>query len=457
MAYLTQRGSTLHFRLKVPLDVRRVLGCSEIKLSLKTGYRAPAKARATLLAGLCLDVFEAVRAGGNVSPDWLREELRRLASERVRGVPVPVGRAEVVLRAQEPQEADDGLPAVGAAVATYLAESQPKWRDRTYETFKPILEEFVELIGGEDVSVGRFSLDLMREYKAAVVRLPKNMHKLKAYRNKSLKELLRMHVPEKDRMSFSTLNRRLVVVKGFLKWLKVNYGVQNGFNELLTLDAPKRSFKSNRECFSDDDIRALFGTREYRRRSFDLPFKYWVPLIGLHQGMRLNEICQLHLADVREVDGFWCFDINDNAEDKCLKTPSSGRVIPIHPVLIELGLLDHVEELRRAGRQRLFPELSYGRHGYADPVSKWFARYKRKCGITSRAKVFHSFRNTVSTKLKTAGVPLGVAAQLLGHALEKQSMTFDYYADGYPVATLNDALRLLCVITLGDGSQLCCL
>ncbi|MBU1000951.1 MAG: site-specific integrase [Proteobacteria bacterium] len=440
-SYLVQRGSTLHFRLKVPGDVRPVLGCSEIKLSLKTGYRLPAKARAMLLAGVCLDAFDAVRAGSEVSPDWLRAELCRLSSNRVRGVPVAVGRVEVTSQESGPQRVDDGLPEVGDAVAKYLAESRAKWRTTTYDSFKPILEEFMELIGGQGVSVGQFSLDLMRGYKAAVIRLPKNMNKLRAYRSKSLNELLQMDIPEKDRMSFSTLNRRLVIVKGFFKWLKINYGIQGGFNELLTMDAPKKSFKSSREGFSDDDILALFGTKEYRQHSFDLPFKFWVPLIGLHQGMRLNEICQLHLVDIRTVDGFWCFDINDGTEDKRLKTSSSRRVIPIHPVLIEMGLLEHVEKLRCSGQQRLFPELRFGRHGYADATSKWFARYKLRCGLVSRSKVFHSFRNTVSTQLKAVGVSLGVAAQILGHALEKQSMTFDYYADGYPIEVLAKALE----------------
>jgi hypothetical protein len=42
---------------------------------------------------------------------------------------------------------------------------------------------------------------------------------------------------------------------------------------------------------------------------------------------------------------------------KRLKTPHSKRTTPVHPALIELGLLDHVERQRRKGEVRLFPEM----------------------------------------------------------------------------------------------------
>jgi integrase len=34
---------------------------------------------------------------------------------------------------------------------------------------------------------------------------------------------------------------------------------------------------------------------------------YWLPLIGLHSGMRINEIAQLALADISLQDGIHAF------------------------------------------------------------------------------------------------------------------------------------------------------
>ena len=46
--------------------------------------------------------------------------------------------------------------------------------------------------------------------------------------------------------------------------------------------------------------------------------RYWIPLIALFTGCRLNEICQLYLNDIRCDNGQYYFDINDDAEDSNL-------------------------------------------------------------------------------------------------------------------------------------------
>jgi hypothetical protein len=40
---------------------------------------------------------------------------------------------------------------------------------------------------------------------------------------------------------------------------------------------------------------------------------------------------------------------------KHLKRSDYSRVVPIHPFLIDLGLLDRIERLRAVGKTRLFP------------------------------------------------------------------------------------------------------
>ena len=82
----------------------------------------------------------------------------------------------------------------------------------------------------------------------------------------------------------------------------------------------------------------------------------WVPLIGMYSGMRLNEICQLQLTDIRESkDGIPYFDVtdSDDPQNKRKKNDNSKRAVPIHPELVSLGLLQYVEELNRA--RRVFP------------------------------------------------------------------------------------------------------
>ena len=58
-------------------------------------------------------------------------------------------------------------------------------------------------------------------------------------------------------------------------------------------------------------------------------------ILGMYSGLRLSEKCQLNVEDVKKVYGVLCFDVNDE-KDK-MKTKSSPRIVPVHPVLIKLG------------------------------------------------------------------------------------------------------------------------
>ncbi|WKL57368.1 hypothetical protein Q1W73_17145 [Asticcacaulis sp. ZE23SCel15] len=66
--------------------------------------------------------------------------------------------------------------------------------------------------------------------------------------------------------------------------------------------------------------------------------KWFVPLIALFTGMRLNEICSLEPQDIIEVDGILCFSVNEG-NDKHLKTDASRCLIPIHQSLISRNYL----------------------------------------------------------------------------------------------------------------------
>jgi integrase len=87
-----------------------------------------------------------------------------------------------------------------------------------------------------------------------------------------------------------------------------------------------------RFAYEPDELKTLFCSNKYLNDSFHESFQFWVPIIGLFTGCRLEEICQLHLDDIRQERDVWVFDINDKKE-KRIKTPSAKRIVPIHPFL----------------------------------------------------------------------------------------------------------------------------
>jgi integrase len=118
------------------------------------------------------------------------------------------------------------------------------------------------------------------------------------------------------------------------------------------------------------------------------PYQFWLPLLGLYTGGRLEELCQLIVSDVVETNGIWAISINDEGDDKRIKTQQSRRIIPLHPQIVSLGFLQYIDSLKAARGSRVFPELKRigGRYGHAP--SKWFnEKYRKQLGIDRRCKL----------------------------------------------------------------------
>jgi integrase len=169
-----------------------------------------------------------------------------------------------------------------------------------------------------------------------------------------------------------------------------------------------------------------------------------MPLLAYFTGCRLGELAQLHLEDFKENEGIWVIDINTKG-DKGVKTTSSIRQVPIHSFLLkDLSLLSYVEYLRSKGETRLFPELHHRRDGYGQTVSKWFSRYRDRCGVDGKGgrKVFHSFRHTLIDKLKQdLTVNDTLISELVGHSVD--SITMGRYGKRYRPKLLKDVVEKL--------------
>lgn len=142
---------------------------------------------------------------------------------------------------------------------------------------------------------------------------------------------------------------------------------------------------------------------------------YWIPLLGLFHGTREGELCQLHVADIVQVEGIWVMDINTN-DGKTVKNEDSIRQIPIHSELIRLGFLDYVEVTRRAGHKRLWPALSLRPERPSHAFSDWFNAKPRRANTAIEIPDFHSLRHTATTALSTTTVASHCQDRITGHA-----------------------------------------
>ena len=223
------------------------------------------------------------------------------------------------------------------------------------------------------------------------------------------------------------------------------------------VDLSPEGTKTKEKAFSRSDLKAVFSGYLYAGNDIGssralFPFQFWLPLLGLLTGGRLNELCQLDTSDVEQhaESGIWLITIMDDPKDrpvrKMLKNKSSRRVLPIHSELIRMGFLNFVEQARQEGREKLFSDgLRYcEKKGWGGRATHFFCRfpspstkamgYLFSMGIRSRdaagntdRKNFHSFRHTFTDMARDAGAEAYlVLPDLTGHSRRKEGMLPNY-------------------------------
>lgn len=151
----------------------------------------------------------------------------------------------------------------------------------------------------------------------------------------------------------------------------------------------------------------------------------------------------------------WVFDIND-LDEKGVKTEAGKRIVPIHPALVELGILERADYLKQQGHERLFPklELRPSTDKYSGAVGQWFTRHRRTQGVededpkTKLKKAFHSFRHTVVSAFQVAEVSRAKYQAVVGHEGKDGDVT-DLYEHGYPVSVLYE--DVICKLNFSEA------
>ncbi|RQH06898.1 hypothetical protein EHH60_30150 [Bradyrhizobium sp. RP6] len=157
---------------------------------------------------------------------------------------------------------------------------------------------------------------------------------------------------------------------------------------------------------------------------------YWGFLICILTGMRPGEVGQLKCVDIRTDGEFFYFDLRpfDAREGRVavqdlrnLKTNAAGRVIPIHPLLIELGLLEQMQDLIDKGEERLFPEWDVyvrkdGSERWSQPLSKSWQYVKKLLKLTRADLTLYSTRHLMADWLDNEAIAQRTRDRILGHA-----------------------------------------
>lgn len=317
---------------------------------------------------------------------------------------------------------------IGEAVAKHIEIKTERgdWSTGSIPDNTMRVNYFAKCVGGSKL-MNELTRDDIRYYMRVLEKAPRaNKQSQKQYKNKRIAQLLKQEIPPCDRYSQKSIKNFCTCAVGFLNWCEKEGYLEKASHLTAQLHLSKKAKASApqaiaREYFSTKELRSLFHGSVYKDLDFKHSYQFWTPLIALFTGMRLGEICQLELTDIREDNGIHYIDINEIGE-KHVKSEAGKRQTPIHPFLVDLGLLDFVELQRKRNETRLFSNLkrhkSTGKWG--NNVTKWFTKYRRSCGVggmegEQSSLVFHSFRHTVFTWAKHNDINRAIVQETLGH------------------------------------------
>ncbi|WP_240796852.1 site-specific integrase [Terasakiella sp. SH-1] len=296
----------------------------------------------------------------------------------------------------------------------------------TYQSVYNVLMD----IFGKDRLIEEIKRDDCRQFMDVVRHLPANAKK--RFPRKSLLEISTLARERGIKpMAPLTINKYVNKLSAMLNWAVEEELLDHNPAKNLSVADPVHA-QDKRLPFSDHQLQKIFSALSDKSGA-----EYWVPHIGLYNGLRLNEICQLNVEDVIVRDEVWCFNITRESDrgidDKVLKTKSSERVVPIHPQLLELGFMRYLKQFQRKPRGKLFPDIRAGTTGYrSDQFSKWFSRFLKSIDADSDRTSYHSFRHNFRDALREADVRHEIAMLLGGWADGSRGKSAQlYYGRGY--------------------------
>lgn len=415
--------------LTIPKDVRKALGKSKFKKSLKTGDKQLALLKERVEVAKWK--IEIARARGE-----LIEELKVLYEEALRLAEVSPG--HVLRTAKNPFTGALDVDEEGEPIMRKFYEESSE--DESLSILKEHLKTSLPSKAYLDVT-GEYTQEETAAYLAAFIktldcgekwkdrqealinRMVSQFPKLEDISKKTVRlwcdELLQELSPKTVQQSLLCACRNYW---SYLQDIEVVPEDLQPFTGLRFKPVGKKK-KTDWKPYTNEEITKVLKASHGYSKNLLLPD---LIEIGRYTGMRINEICSRKLTDISETE----INVPDS------KTESGVRSIPIHSKLKPI-----IEKLIDISTDEyLLPGLS-DKNKYKDrsvAIGKIFGRLKTSLGFTSRHG-FHSIRSTVATQLENAGVPENVAADILGH--EKPTMTYGLYSGGSNYETKKGAIE----------------
>lgn len=226
----------------------------------------------------------------------------------------------------------------------------------------------------------------------------------------------------------STVNNLIQKLTTVLNWAAANDKLAKVYTAKLKIT---KGADSKREGFTRPQVTALM---EYTGTLPADSWERWALSLAVITGARVGEIAYLTKADIKQVDGLWCIDINENDPGKSIKNKHSARMVP----LVDGAFGFDLPAFLQAVEANALPSA----HGI-NPVkaSKVLnLRIQKALGtVAGGDQTLHSLRHHFASAMQAAGVPVAFAQAVTGHS--SGTITYDGYGSDIPLQKAYEAIQ----------------
>lgn len=309
--------------------------------------------------------------------------------------------------------------------------------------------DFVREVVGDDKPLSQVTDDVVQAFRKTLDRTPANRKKL--YPKLTLEQAQEKGVSEgRPTLSPTTQSQYIRTLRDVLAVAVRKKLIHNNpAADVKPLKKNKIGLAEKRLPWHDEQITAFFTGKFYQScapgavkpyNNTDKGWRFWLPLLMLLTGARPNEVCQLHVGDLKQTEkGTWFLDLIETADDdgKTFKTSASRRRVPLHPKLVKIGFVDFVKarDAKHGKKEsRLFPEITPDKYGNtATYPARRFREHFIPAEITLGDKqTFYSLRHNVRDALRRAKAPAETLLAVTGWAPAGKAVGDSYGDPGSP-------------------------
>ena len=420
--FIERRRRRWYAVLDVPADVRHVIKRRRYIQTLQTESEIVARDRATHLVRRWKAEIKKARGGADAmdpfeaTAAWYRQAVLEIRAEHADDEDDEAEQTVLGVLIDSLEDMERKHPGKGVEV----------WKRATGETVGTVehLEEWLATVNNEIKSI-----DLKR---ADVRRLARKFPTINEIRRK---EIRRWHddLVQNEGLKAASVRRLLSSCRMYWRYLQSVEVVPDKDGPFDNLHLPKITTGRNKDEKVQpwepvDLVRILEAAVDKGDRKADQLADFI--RLSMWTGARAEELCSLKVEDVSLAEDY--FDISS------AKTPAGVRQVPIHANL--RGTIEHLCKDSTDGY--VLPGLTTNPQGdRRNRMTQRFSNLKTAMGFVGRLQVCHSIRHTVYRLLETAGVPLHVIGDIVGHSGGRSAMSWTY--GGSTLDTKRTALALL--------------